>query len=134
MQRFSALTLAASLAAAALLPLPALAEGEDPPTVEVESSNPVSGDPAAIDEGAQLYGRWCVQCHGFNADGVSPRWGKMAFDLRQYFKGYEEFVHVVATGRVKRRMPPFGEYLDLDQINQIGAFLETLAIDGANWK
>lgn len=133
MQRIPALALAASLAAA-LPALPAFAEGEDPPTITVESSNPLSGEQEAIDAGAKLYGRWCVQCHGFKADGVSPRWGKMAFDLRQYFKGYEEFVHVVATGRVKRRMPPFGEWLDLDQINQIGAFLETLAIKGANWK
>ncbi|HEV8261684.1 MAG TPA: hypothetical protein VGQ19_13110, partial [Burkholderiales bacterium] len=40
---------------------------------KVPSSNPLSGDPEAIDLGKHLYFNWCVQCHGPKADGDSPR-------------------------------------------------------------
>lgn len=116
-----------------LVPSGWAASDEVPDPVEIESGNHLSGDPEAIEAGAHLYGRWCVQCHGFQADGVSPRWGKWAFDLRKWFWGYEKFIEVVAVGKLPK-MPPFGEYLDFDQISQIGAFLETLAFEEANWK
>ena len=129
----SSAVLVAALAASSVAPAVAGNTDEVPAPVEIESGNPVSGDPAAIEAGAILYGRWCVQCHGFNADGVSPRWGKWAFDLRLWWKGYEKYVETVAVGKLPR-MPSFGEYLDFDQINEIGAFLETLAMKEANWK
>ncbi len=129
---FLALTIAAPLVTGT--PAPALAaNNEVPDPVDIESGNPMSGDREAIEAGAVLYGRWCVQCHGTKADGVSPRWGKWGFDLRVWWKGYEKFVEVVAVGKLPK-MPPFGEYLDFDQITQIGAFLETVSIEGANWK
>ncbi len=116
------------------LTLPAVAE-DDPPRIKVEDSgNPLSGDVEAIVEGERLYARWCVQCHGINIDGVSPRWGKWGADLRVHWRGFEQFIHIVAVGRTEKRMPPFGEFLDFDQISQIGAFLETRAIEGANWR
>ena len=123
--------------AAALLPgpfTPAFAANDEmPDPVEIESGNPMSGDPEAIEAGAFLYGRLCVQCHGAKADGVSPGCGKREFDLRVWWRGYEKFIKVVAIGKLPR-MPPFGEYLDFDQVSQIGAFLEIVSIEGANWK
>src|SRR5687767_3755365 len=53
----------------------------------VPSSNPLSGDPEAIEAGRKLYGTWCSQCHGGKADGVS-RFGKYAADLRKVHLGY----------------------------------------------
>ena len=129
---FSCVVLTAALLAGPFTPALA-ANDEVPDPIEIDSGNPMSGDAEAIEAGAFLYGRWCVQCHGVKADGVSPRWGKWGFDLRMWWRGYEKFIEVVAVGKLPK-MPPFGEYLDFDQISQIGAFLETVSIEGANWK
>ena len=96
--------------------------------------NPLSGQQTAIEAGAKLYWKFCVQCHGIKADGKSTRFGKYARDLRKWRGGYPKFVITVLNGRVKKRMPPWGGYLDEDQIGQIAAFLETLQIEGAKWK
>ena len=101
---------------------------------KVESSNPLSNAPEAIAAGEQLYAKWCLQCHGVNGDGLSPRWGRIGADLRKFWRGYSEFVTIVAAGKPERRMPPWGGVLDMDQINEIGAYVETLALPGAKWK
>jgi len=105
----------------------------DTPSTPLPSSNPLSGDQDAIQQGRKLYFTWCVQCHGPKADGVS-RFGHYAADLRQFWRGYREFVAIVKDGRVERQMPPWKEILGDRDIAQIGAYLETLAIEGANWK
>jgi len=76
-----------------------------PPSEEKQSpqpqnslTNPVSGNPEAIEAGRKLYFTWCVQCHGPKADGVS-RFGKYAADLREFWRGYREFVTSVKNGR-----------------------------------
>jgi mono/diheme cytochrome c family protein len=102
-------------------------------TTPVPSSNPLSGDPTAIEQGVKLYFKWCVQCHGPKADGRS-RFGEYAKDLRQFSLGYSMFLATVVAGRPEKKMPPWGEYLTPKEIQEIGAYLETLAIDGANWK
>lgn len=100
---------------------------------KVPSGNPLSGDPEAIELGAKLYFTWCVQCHGRKANGES-RFGKYSGDLTKFWRGYKEFVVVVKNGRVDKMMPPWKEVLDDDNIAKIGAFLETLAEEGANWR
>ena len=116
-------------------PLNATAQDSDPPRIEVtESSNPRHGDPQAIEEGRAAYFKYCVQCHGPGADGTSPRFGKYAGDLRKFWRGYGEFLAIVLNGRPKKQMPPWAEYLNQNDIAAIGAFLETLAVEGANWK
>jgi mono/diheme cytochrome c family protein len=99
----------------------------------IPSSNPLTGDLDSIKAGRKLYNTWCSQCHGPKADGVS-RFGKYAADLRKFSQGYTEFARVVVEGRTEKRMPPWGEVLDGEQVSQVGAYLETLAIKGANWK
>ncbi len=103
------------------------------PHVVVESSNPMSGNPDAILAGKQLYFKWCTACHGPKADGVS-RFGSYAADLRHFWRGYKEFVVLVKNGRPEKQMPPWREVLDETQIAQVGAFLETLSVEGAVWK
>ncbi len=100
---------------------------------KVPSSNPLTGDAEAIDLGRRLYFTWCVQCHGAKANGES-RFGKYAGDLTKFWRGYKEFVTIVKVGRVDKMMPPWKDVLDDDNINKVGAFLETLAVEGANWK
>lgn len=103
-------------------------------SVKVPSSNPLSGDPEAIDLGKHLYFSWCVQCHGVKADGDSPRFGKYAGNLTKFWRGYPEFVNTVKNGRPGKQMPPWKEFMDDDTIAKLGAYLETLAVEGANWK
>jgi mono/diheme cytochrome c family protein len=102
-------------------------------TGKVPSANPLSGDPEAIELGTKLYFTWCVQCHGQKANGES-RFGKYAGDLTKFWRGYKEFVVIVKKGRPDKMMPPWKDVLDDDNIAKIGAFLETLAVDGANWQ
>jgi mono/diheme cytochrome c family protein len=109
------------------------ATGEPKPAGKVPSSNPLSGDPEAIDLGKRLYFTWCVQCHGPKANGEA-RFGKYAGDLTVFWRGYKEFVIIVKNGRTGRQMPPWKAVLDDDNIAKIGAYLETLAAEGANWK
>jgi mono/diheme cytochrome c family protein len=121
-----------TLGAMAVWLVPAMATA-DQAAGSVPSSNPLSGDPEAIEAGRKLYNTWCSQCHGGKADGVS-RFGKYAADLRKFSQGYTEFAIVVVEGRTERRMPPWDGVLDGEQVSQIGAYLETLAIEGANWE
>lgn len=111
----------------------AQAAESQPPAHKVASANPLSGDPEAIDLGKRLYFTWCVQCHGPRANGES-RFGKYAGNLTTFWRGYKEFVVIVTDGRVKNMMPPWKEVLDEDNISKIGAYLETLAVEGANWQ
>jgi mono/diheme cytochrome c family protein len=103
------------------------------PPGPVPSANPLTGQPEAIEAGKKLYYMWCTQCHGPRANGES-RFGSYAADLRKFWRGYKEFVTIVLNGRVQRQMPPWKEVLNEQQIAQVGAFLETLAIEGANWQ
>jgi mono/diheme cytochrome c family protein len=98
--------------------------------------NPLSGDQKAIREGKSWFRGICANCHGGRADGQGER-GTGA-DLRKFKKGFKGFVEVVRKGREVpgriQSMPAWGAVLKEEQIYQIGAYLETLAIDGANWK
>ena len=125
-----ALALGVVASCTGLGPSTAMAQDAQP---AMPSSNPLSGDPEAIEAGRRLYNTWCSQCHGGKADGVS-RFGKYAADLRKFSQGYTEFAIVVVEGRTERRMPPWDEVLDGEQVSQIGAYLETLSIEGANWE
>jgi mono/diheme cytochrome c family protein len=127
--RFAAAALGAIAWLCVLQPSPGAAQT----TTKIAYSNPLSNVPEAITAGERLYAKFCLQCHGATGDGVSPRWGRVGADLRKYWRGYTEFVNVVAAGRPEKRMPPWGHVLDADQINQIGAYLETLALPGAKW-
>jgi mono/diheme cytochrome c family protein len=97
------------------------------------NKNPLADDPESIQKGLKLYFKWCVACHGKHADGVS-RFGDYGADLRKFWRGYPEFVKIVLNGRTDKQMPPWGGVLDEDEISQIGAYLETLQLEGARWE
>ena len=100
---------------------------------EVPVTNPFSGDDKAIEEGRSWFMAVCAPCHGPRANGAAER-GPSGADLRTFKRGFEQYVHTVKNGREGRigKMPRLG-YLSDEQIFQIGAFLETLAIEGAHW-
>ena len=103
---------------------------------EVPGTNPLSGDPKALREGKSWFRGVCALCHGGRADGQGER-GTGA-DLRKFNKGFKAYVEIVKKGREVpgriQNMPAWGAILKEEQIYQIGAYLETLALDGANWK
>lgn len=103
---------------------------------EIPETNPLSGDQKALREGKSWFRGVCALCHGGRADGQGER-GTGA-DLRKFNKGFKAYVEVVKKGREVpgriQNMPAWGAVLKEEQIYQIGAYLETLAIDGANWK
>jgi mono/diheme cytochrome c family protein len=105
-------------------------------SADIPEVNPLSGNEKAINEGKSWFRSVCSACHGGRADGAGER-GTGA-DLRKFNLGFRRFVETVQDGRqVQGRaqvMPAWGAVLDQKTIYQIGAYLETLAIDGANWK
>jgi mono/diheme cytochrome c family protein len=101
----------------------------------IPDSNPFSGDAKAIKSGKGWFRNTCTPCHGGRADGMGDM-GTGA-DLRKLKIGFKRFHETVKNGRkVQGRaqfMPSFS-FLDDKTIFEIGAYLETLAIEGANWK
>ena len=96
------------------------------------SSNPLTGDELAIQEGKTLYRGLCVVCHGMRANGRG-RGIAGASNLQKFKRGYRLYVDIVKKG--KKKMPPYGggRVLSGAEIDQIGAYLETLAVRGAVW-
>ena len=103
---------------------------------EIPDANPYSGNEKAMREGRSWYRNVCSPCHGGRADGQGER-GTGA-DLRKTQLGFKGFVEVVLSGRQTAgramQMPAWKGVLKNDDIYKIGAYLETMAIEGANWK
>jgi mono/diheme cytochrome c family protein len=103
---------------------------------EIPEANPFSGDEKAMREGRSWYRGVCASCHGGRGDGAGER-GSGA-DLRKLELGFQGYVRVVLDGRQQAgrtmAMPGWRGVLKMDDIYKIGAYLETLAIEGANWK
>lgn len=93
--------------------------------MHVTGKNSYSGDADAIDQGRQLYKRWCQGCHMPDGSGrIGPplhdenvRHERAATD-----KGKFEIIYGGAAGA----MQPFGKRLKQDEILHVMAFLETL--------
>ena len=100
---------------------------------EKKSPNPLSGDEVAISEGRTIYRANCAYCHGLRANGKGRGLPNSA-DLRKFKRGYTAYFSTVVNGW--KTMPPWGSQgpLEYDQINKIGAYLETIAIKGADWR
>lgn len=136
--KLAAIVAAAAVALLGMASSVVVAAEQDKPAAtsqakRVPSLNPLSGDPEAIQIGKALYFTWCVQCHGVHANGES-RFGKYAGNLTIFPWGYKEFIKIVKKGRVQMMMPPWEEVMDEEAMSKIGAYLETLAIEGANWE
>jgi mono/diheme cytochrome c family protein len=108
---------------------------------DVPDANPLSGDAAAIRSGKSDYRAICSVCHGGRADGAGERASsaKTPADLRKFNKGFKKYMEIVKNGvqtpgREIKDMPAWGGVLDEPTLLKIGAYLETLAMEGANWK
>lgn len=102
---------------------------------DVLAVNPLSGDEKAIKSGKSWFRNTCTPCHGGRADGMGDM-GTGA-DLRKLKIGFRGFYATVKNGRQvpgRAQFMPSFSFLDDKTIFEIGAYLETLAIEGANWK
>jgi mono/diheme cytochrome c family protein len=103
---------------------------------DIPDVNPMSGNEKAIAAGKSWFRGVCALCHGGRADGAGER-GNGA-DLRKFDKGFKLYVETVKNGRTipgrNQNMPAWNGVLDDKTIYEIGAYLETLALEGANWK
>jgi mono/diheme cytochrome c family protein len=125
-----------SAAAIVLLAISGAVIAQDVPDV-----NPFSGNEAAIRSGKSDYRATCSLCHGGKADGAGERASsaRTPADLRKFNKGFKKYVEIVkngvqAPGRDIKDMPAWDGVLDDNSIYKIAAYLETLAIEGADWK
>ncbi len=97
--------------------------------------NPMSGDDKTIREGKSWFGTCAA--HATAAGRTAPASAATAADLRKWNKGFRKFVETVKGGKDTGRtmtMPAWGGVLDEKTIFQIGAYVETLQMEGANWK
>lgn len=103
--------LIAFLLALATLAVPAGAQEDDEGL-----TNPYLGDPAAIEEGEQIFRSRCTGCHW------SPLRAPVLFRTEL---SDEQFLEIVIGGRDGNRgnMPPFGYVLSPDDVWKVHAFV-----------
>ena len=68
----------------------------------VASSNPLSGDENAVQDGKTLYRSICAVCHGSRANGRG-RGIAGASNLQKFKRGYSLYVQIVKKGKKKCR-------------------------------
>lgn len=85
----------------------------------IVEQNACRGADAAA-QGRDLYAHLCSQCHGI--DMVTP--GTVVPDLREFpHDAKSRFVDTVTNGK-NNRMPPWGDRLTPEQIDEIWAYLK----------
>ena len=102
------------------------------PVSNANSPNPLSANQEAIQIGKKLYKVKCAKCHGIKATGINS--GHLQTpNLRKYRKGYSAFTDIIVNGYL--RMPAWGGMgkLKTKQINQLAAYLESIALKKTNW-
>ena len=99
-----------------------------------KSGNPLRGDAESIAKGKTLFRAGCAICHGMRANGRGRGVQGKAADLTKFKRGYTAYVASVKNGY--KKMPAWGglRHLSDEEINQVGAWLETLAKRGAKWE
>ena len=125
------ITLCAALLAALLLPAVQAADGEarraDGALLPRDSRD------AAVFRGGLVYGNYCVTCHGINADGngrAARLHNPRPANLRASDKN-DAYIKLIVSrgGEALGRspgMPPWGEELTDEQINDVAAFVRSV--------
>jgi mono/diheme cytochrome c family protein len=104
---------------AALPAWPSVAADEPSRVAAAPSSGQDEAELAA--QGKMVYAQHCSHCHGFNM--VNP--GTVTFDLRRFpHEDKARFVHSVTQGK-NGRMPPWGDLLKPEEIEQLWAYVLT---------
>jgi len=94
---------------------------------------------AAIFRGGLVYANYCVTCHGINADGngrAARLHNPRPANLRASDKN-DEYIRLIvmrggeAIGR-SPKMPPWGEELTDEQVNDVVAFVRSVNVNTAS--
>ena len=101
----------------------------DTTVAAVQAANPHSGNTDSIENGKKLFRGVCARFHGRNGEGNARMAG--VGNLRKFNRGYDAYTMIVVNGR--KKMPAWGGIISLPDINDIGSYLETLALEGSNW-
>jgi cytochrome c55X len=107
----------AALAAVAVLAL-GLSAAADP---AAEKGRDDRLDPEQVQKGKQSYAAHCSHCHGFNM--VSS--GTVTYDLREFPRDQRERFFESVTNGKSNRMPPWGDVLTQDEIDDIWTYIRT---------
>ncbi len=101
----------------AALALALLVGAAVPARAEEELTNPVLGDPAAVEEGRRIYRQRCYICHLSNG-GRGP-------DLFASSISDDAFMMPVINGRKGATMPAFGLKMTPDEVWQVHAYVKS---------
>jgi mono/diheme cytochrome c family protein len=88
-----------------------------PAGAEEELTNPVLGDPTAVEEGRRIYRQRCYICHLSNG-GRGP-------DLFASPISDDAFMMTMINGRKGATMPAFGLKMTPDQVWQVHAYVKS---------
>src|SRR5690348_12551558 len=111
----------AALAFAAAVATALSAVAANAPTKSAAVTPSHGPDPGLAQKGKALYATHCIHCHGINM--VTP--GTVAFDLRQFpHDDKARFVNSVTHGK-NGRMPPWGDVLTPQEIDELWAYVLT---------
>ena len=96
--------------------IPALAFGAG-----IVCSAYAADDEAKIDQGREVYGEFCVACHGRDLVSTSP----VTFDLRKFPKDdFNRFKEVVLNGK-GQAMPAWREKLSEQDVTLLWAYVRS---------
>ena len=117
----------------ALAPQLHAAEGAESAARGMGPLLPRSGADAAIFRGGVVFANYCVTCHGINADGngrAARLHNPRPANLRMSDKN-DAYIKLIVTrgGEALGRspgMPPWGEELTDEQINDVAAFVRSV--------
>ena len=103
----------------------AKAEAQAAHAVTEESLQALMSDGAAVERGKQVYTKFCVPCHGPNAEGkVGPN---LTDSYWIHGKGTLMDIHkVVNEGVLAKGMPAWGQQLKPEDIDLVVAYVGTL--------
>jgi len=102
------------------------------PVSNANSPNPLSANQEAIQIGKKLYKVKCAKCHGIKATGINS--GHLQTpNLRKYRKGYSAFTDIIVNGYLRRTAWGGMGKINVQQINQLASYLESIAFKKSNW-
>jgi cytochrome c oxidase cbb3-type subunit 3 len=101
----------------------AVAPGPAEPRSAEERTNPLAGDPVAIEEGRIQFRQWCGQCHGRDATG-GAKGPDLAFGRLRHGDTDERLYDTIVNGVLGTQMP--ANDLSEQETWRIVAFLRSL--------
>lgn len=85
----------------------------------------LAGDPEAIEEGGEVYTKYCAACHA--ADGGGMIGPNLTDNAWLHGSSIDSIHTVIAEGVLAKGMPAWGKMLSPEQVDQVTAYVWSLA-------